>query len=279
MSSRFLHSLVAAAVAAGRLRWPVPRWLPKPERRRGRRAAGPDLAGFKMGVNRGETGAPEADGHRRRAHEKKPPRQGAEWRGNSSHPSAEKDEEDKAAAKKADGQEGGRQEGRRQERGEGRRGRRAVASAGQGRGRQAPRAGPSAMDMLREKLAAKLGAKPAADGKYAMQVSNRGESGENVITLGAPQRRGHRGRAPAAARRPRPAAGDANLDIAANAGQSLLPTHWDYAGDEGPDAWGRMRPEFSKCATGKRQSPIDIRGGIAVDLEPIRFDYRPARSR
>ncbi len=108
-----------------------------------------------------------------------------------------------------------------------------------------------------------------------MQVSNRGESGENVVTAVRPN-----AAAVATARRPRhaasAAAGDANLDIAANAGQSLLPTHWDYGGDQGPDAWGKMRPEFSKCSTGQRQSPIDIRGGIAVDLEPIKFEYRPS---
>jgi carbonic anhydrase len=144
-----------------------------------------------------------------------------------------------------------------------------------------PREGASApalstMDILREKLAAKLGAKPAADGKYAMQVSNRGESGENVITAVRPS-----AAAVAAARkRKHPAgpasgaAGEGGLELAA--GQSLLPTHWDYAGDAGPEAWGRMRPEFSKCATGQRQSPIDIRGGIAVDLEPIKFEYRPS---
>jgi carbonic anhydrase len=105
-----------------------------------------------------------------------------------------------------------------------------------------------------------------------MQVSNRGESGENVITAVRPS-----AAAVAAVRKPRrttPVAGDASLDLAA--GTSLLPTHWDYEGAEGPDAWGKMRPEFSKCATGTRQSPIDIRGGIAVDLEPIRFDYRPS---
>ena len=37
-----------------------------------------------------------------------------------------------------------------------------------------------------------------------------------------------------------------------------------------------MRPDYSKCTTGTRQSPIDIRGGIAVDLEQIKFDYRPS---
>jgi carbonic anhydrase len=34
------------------------------------------------------------------------------------------------------------------------------------------------------------------------------------------------------------------------------------------------RPEGDLCARGTRQSPIDIRDGIAVELEPIKFDYR-----
>ena len=50
--------------------------------------------------------------------------------------------------------------------------------------------------------------------------------------------------------------------------------HWDYAGEGGPETWGKLKPEYSQCATGQRQSPIDIRGGIAVQLEPIQFDYR-----
>ena len=50
--------------------------------------------------------------------------------------------------------------------------------------------------------------------------------------------------------------------------------HWSYGGESGPQAWGAMKPEFAKCSTGTRQSPIDIRGGIGVELEPIAFDYR-----
>ncbi|MDE2092322.1 MAG: carbonic anhydrase family protein [Burkholderiales bacterium] len=50
---------------------------------------------------------------------------------------------------------------------------------------------------------------------------------------------------------------------------------WDYAGPGGPDAWGRLKPEYTACASGTRQSPIDIRDGIKVELAPIRFDYQP----
>jgi len=51
--------------------------------------------------------------------------------------------------------------------------------------------------------------------------------------------------------------------------------HWAYGGDTGPESWGMLKPEFKSCMLGKRQSPIDIRDGIAVQLEPIQFDYRP----
>ena len=55
--------------------------------------------------------------------------------------------------------------------------------------------------------------------------------------------------------------------------------HWAYEGAGGPAAWARISPEFATCGNGQRQSPIDIREGIAVDLEPIQFDYRPSAFR
>ena len=53
-------------------------------------------------------------------------------------------------------------------------------------------------------------------------------------------------------------------------------THWSYGGEGGPVRWGEMNPEWAKCSTGNRQSPIDIRSGIKVDLEQIVFDYKPS---
>jgi carbonic anhydrase len=50
--------------------------------------------------------------------------------------------------------------------------------------------------------------------------------------------------------------------------------HWAYQGEAGPQAWGGLKAEFGLCQTGQRQSPIDIRDGFAVDLEPVRFDYQ-----
>ncbi|RQP21459.1 carbonic anhydrase family protein [Albitalea terrae] len=55
--------------------------------------------------------------------------------------------------------------------------------------------------------------------------------------------------------------------------------HWSYDGPGGPESWGQLKPEFAKCSTGQRQSPIDIKDGIQVNLEPIRFDYKPTAFR
>ena len=52
--------------------------------------------------------------------------------------------------------------------------------------------------------------------------------------------------------------------------------HWSYEGKTGPFQWARMGPEFATCGSGTRQSPIDIRDGMKVDLDPVTFEYRPS---
>ncbi len=54
--------------------------------------------------------------------------------------------------------------------------------------------------------------------------------------------------------------------------------HWAYEGDTGPQAWGRLKPEFNLCATGRRQSPISIEEGATLQgpAEPIQFSYTPS---
>ena len=54
---------------------------------------------------------------------------------------------------------------------------------------------------------------------------------------------------------------------------------WSYDGDTGPAHWSTLRPDWALCTAGKRQSPIDLRDGVAVDLEPLRFDYRETHFR
>ncbi|MCE3262978.1 MAG: carbonic anhydrase family protein [Pseudoduganella sp.] len=53
-------------------------------------------------------------------------------------------------------------------------------------------------------------------------------------------------------------------------------THWSYEGEHGPANWHKINSDWAKCSTGSRQSPIDIRDGMKVDLEQIAFDYRPS---
>ena len=54
--------------------------------------------------------------------------------------------------------------------------------------------------------------------------------------------------------------------------------HWAYEGDSGPQAWGRLKPEFNLCAIGRRQSPISIEEGTTLQgpAEPIQFNYLPS---
>lgn len=51
--------------------------------------------------------------------------------------------------------------------------------------------------------------------------------------------------------------------------------HWSYAGEHGPEQWGHLKPEFSTCATGQRQTPIHIQSSQTLQgpAEPLRFAY------
>lgn len=55
-------------------------------------------------------------------------------------------------------------------------------------------------------------------------------------------------------------------------------THWEYSGHEGPEHWGELAPEFSACATGVNQSPINLTGFIEAELPPIKFSYKTQAS-
>ncbi|GMG86827.1 carbonic anhydrase family protein [Biformimicrobium ophioploci] len=49
---------------------------------------------------------------------------------------------------------------------------------------------------------------------------------------------------------------------------------WGYSGDIGPKHWGGLSPEFSPCAFGKNQSPIDIKNALDTDLPELDIRYR-----
>jgi carbonic anhydrase len=129
------------------------------------------------------------------------------------------------------------------------------------------------MDSLRQRLAERLGAKKPVEGKSAnvMRVDNHVAPGPAPLAT-APAASAILMRAGPRPGAPKRADAPAEPHAATPANRPSGP--WDYAGAQGPESWGRLKPEFSACASGQRQSPIDIRGGIAVQLEPIVFDYR-----
>jgi carbonic anhydrase len=139
------------------------------------------------------------------------------------------------------------------------------------KGKKAGARTPAAVDPmqdLREKLAAKLGAAKTveAKGEQELRVSTQPD-GELHVT---PAAVAHAAAKPSAAK-----GAVAKKGAAAHHGAD----HWSYDGEGGPQAWGQLKPEFDKCANGTRQSPIDIRDGIRVNLDPVQFDYRPSAFR
>ena len=131
--------------------------------------------------------------------------------------------------------------------------------------RAAPRKDP--LDVIRERLAEKLGAaKPP-------------EAAPNVLRIVSKVSTAVVSRAPRASAGPSAAALAAKHRESSAAGGLGGTAHWDYAGSGGPDTWGQMKPEFAACGSGTRQSPIDIRDGIKVNLDPVLFDYKPSAFR
>jgi carbonic anhydrase len=53
-------------------------------------------------------------------------------------------------------------------------------------------------------------------------------------------------------------------------------TAWSYEGELGPANWSKINDNWAKCGTGNRQSPIDLRDGLKVNLEQVGFDYHPS---
>ena len=50
-------------------------------------------------------------------------------------------------------------------------------------------------------------------------------------------------------------------------------TQWGYDGDTGPVFWGALAADYTLCADGSAQSPIDIRDASALNLIDIEFHY------
>jgi carbonic anhydrase len=142
------------------------------------------------------------------------------------------------------------------------------------------------MDRLRARLAERLGAvkAPEAASPNVLRVANKVDKtfeGDPVINAGhsvkpaRPRKVTEPSLAAALAAAHRAGVPSEPVD-AGHAAAPAHAAHWDYQGEGGPQAWGDLKPEFKACSTGQRQSPIDIRDGIQVQLEAISFDYRPS---
>ncbi|MFY8087464.1 MAG: carbonic anhydrase, partial [Rubrivivax sp.] len=127
----------------------------------------------------------------------------------------------------------------------------------------APAAPPDPLEVLRQRLAGKLSGVKTTEGAGPYDV--------RVVAKTAPEAEPAAPPRPAAPRKAAAAQGGTSAH-----GASGSHGHWSYQGPAGPQTWGGLKPEFNLCGNGQRQSPIDIRGGLAVDLEPVKFNYQPS---
>lgn len=49
--------------------------------------------------------------------------------------------------------------------------------------------------------------------------------------------------------------------------------HWSYEGDTGPTHWGELSKDYTACADGSAQSPIDIKNPQSFNLPDVQFSY------
>lgn len=57
-------------------------------------------------------------------------------------------------------------------------------------------------------------------------------------------------------------------------GAAAAEVHWDYEGANGPEAWGKLSPEFQACSMGREQTPIDLKNGIRAEPGIISYAYK-----
>lgn len=126
-----------------------------------------------------------------------------------------------------------------------------------------------------------LGTSVAPNKKLTVVVSDKASGGHSAapaapVSHVAPQSSRAYAQARAAALTGHAAAPSAKGGADAHGGE----VHWAYDGENGPQTWGKLKPEFNLCAIGKRQSPINIEEGatLAGPAEPIQFAYTPSNA-
>jgi carbonic anhydrase len=106
--------------------------------------------------------------------------------------------------------------------------------------------------LLLSLLTATAGAQPADENELRQRLAERLAKQPPPEPLKRPQRGG-----------------------AAPAPKPPPPRPWGYTGDGAPEHWGELSPGYKLCAVGTRQSPIDLRDSLRVDMDAIAFDYKP----
>ena len=128
-------------------------------------------------------------------------------------------------------------------------------------------------------------AEPAAENASVSEEEAEVELSAKIAQRLAALRERQQARATAAARAKKFADARRKQDeqaaaaAAAAAALAAAPKHgtvWLYEGELGPANWSKINVDWARCGTGNRQSPIDLRDGIKVNLEHISFDYHPS---
>ena len=125
-------------------------------------------------------------------------------------------------------------------------------------------------------------AEPAASAGSASEEDAEVELSAKIAQRLAALRERQQARATAAARAKKLADAKRRQEAQAAAAAAAIaaaPKHgtvWSYEGELGPANWSKINVDWAKCGTGNRQSPIDLRDGIKVNLEQISFDYHPS---
>lgn len=139
----------------------------------------------------------------------------------------------------------------------------------------------SSGNAMAEKIRAAMAGTVVASKKMTVVVEDK-EAAESRVASKTPTRpaskalasqRYNQARAAAVAGQ---GAGDTHSAPASNAHGGEA--HWAYEGETGPQAWGKLKPDFNLCAIGKRQSPINIEDGTTLQgpAEPVQFAYTPS---
>ena len=121
--------------------------------------------------------------------------------------------------------------------------------------------------------AAAAGASSAPAARKPTEAEAEAELSAKIAARLAIMRANQQARAEAAAKAKKAAAAAAAAPPPA---PKFFSNTWSYEGETGPANWGKINPAWAKCGSGNRQSPIDIRDGMKVELEQISFDYHPS---